>query len=157
MTEGPDLVIAGDVLLNIAQLALDRVEGVRPTQPPSSVSDLLGGRRARGIAIERDGEDVWVDLTLAVECGVEIPKVAKAAQRAVREGMTSMTGLHVRSVNVVIESVEPSQASVGAGAATDAEAATSAESATGAAGQAAQDRDPWERETAREGGPATSE
>lgn len=143
MTEGPDLAIAGDVLLNIAQLALEQVDGVRPTQPPSSVTDLLGGRRARGIAIERDGEDVWVDLTLAVEYGVEIPKAAKAAQQAVREGMTSMTGLNVRSVNVAVESVELAAAAPSAG--------------PGGSGGQAQGQDPWEHGAMREGGPATSE
>ncbi len=143
MTEGPDLAIAGDVLLNIAQLALEQVDGVRPTQPPSSVTDLLGGRRARGIAIERDGEDVWVDLTLAVEYGVEIPKAANAAQRAVREGMTSMTGLNVRSVNVAVESVELAAAGPSAG--------------PGGSGGQAPGQDPWERGATREGGPATSE
>ncbi len=142
MTEGPDLAIAGDVLLNIAQLALEQVDGVRPTQPPSSVTDLLGGRRSRGIAIERDGEDVWVDLTLAVEYGVEIPKAAKAAQQAVREGMTSMTGLNVRSVNVAVESVELVAAAPTAGSG-------------GSRAQAGQD--PWERGATREGGPAASE
>lgn len=106
MTDSPDLAIAGDVLVNIAQLAIEQVEGVRPTQPAASVSELLGGRRARGIVIDRDGDDVWVDLILAVAYGVEIPKAAKAAQQAVREGISSMTGLAVRSVNVSVESVE---------------------------------------------------
>lgn len=49
---------------------------------------------------------MWVDLTLAVTYGEEIPKVALAAQRAVREAVTSMTGLTVRSVNVAVEDVE---------------------------------------------------
>ena len=106
MNETTDLAISPDVLYGIVQLALEEVEGVRPIQPPARVGEFLGGRRSRGIAVERDGEDVWVDLTLAVTYGKVIPKVAVAAQRAVREAVTSMTGLDVKSVNVAVEEVE---------------------------------------------------
>lgn len=106
MTRAPDLAISADVLLNIAQLALEQVGGVRPTVPPARVGEILGGRRTRGVAIEREEDDVWVDLALAVDYGSEIPKVAAAVQAAVREAIVSMTGLNVRSVNVAVESVE---------------------------------------------------
>lgn len=106
MSDAADLAISADVLFGIVQLALEEVDGVRPIQPPPRVGEFLGGRRGRGIAIERDGDDVWVDLTLAVAYGKVIPKVALAAQRAVREAVASMTGLKVRSVNVAVEDVE---------------------------------------------------
>jgi len=106
MSENTELAISADVLYGIVQLALEDVDGVRPIQPPARVGEFLGGRRSRGIAVERDGDDVWVDLTLAVTYGKVIPKVAVSAQRAVREAVTSMTGLEVRSVNVAVEDVE---------------------------------------------------
>lgn len=107
MTEGRDLEIAPDVLYGIAQLALDSVEGLRPIVPPARVGEFLSGRRTKGIEIERDGVDVYVDLRVAVGYGVEIPVVAGRAQQAVREAVASMTGLAVRSVNVHVESVDP--------------------------------------------------
>lgn len=106
MTQTTDLAISADVLHNIAQLAVEQVDGVRPTQPPARVGEILGGRRGRGIVIEREGDDVWVELALAVNYGTEIPKAALAVQEAVREAISSMTGLVVRSVNVAVESVE---------------------------------------------------
>lgn len=106
MNENTELAISPDVLYGIVQLALEDVEGVRPIQPPARVGEFLGGRRSRGIAVERDGSEVWVELTLAVAYGKVIPKVAVAAQRAVREAVSSMTGLAVRSVNVAVEDVE---------------------------------------------------
>ncbi len=106
MTESTDLDISADVLYGIVQLALEDVDGVRPIQPPARVGEFLGGRRSRGITVEREGDEVWVDLTLAVTYGKVIPKVAVAAQRAVREAVTSMTGLQVPSVNVAVEDVE---------------------------------------------------
>ena len=56
------------------------------------------------------GAEVSVALTVAVDYGVEIPKLARAAQRAVREAVGSMTGLGVRSVDVNVEVVELSEA-----------------------------------------------
>ncbi len=106
MTEGVDLEIAPDVLYGIAQLALDEIQGLRPILPPARVGEFLTGRRAKGIEIERDGKDVFVDLRVAVSYGVEIPAAAAAAQRAVREAVASMTGLQVRSVNVDVVSVD---------------------------------------------------
>lgn len=106
MTEGVDLEISQDVLYGIAQLALDRIEGIRSIVPPARVGEILSGRRAKGIQIERDGNDVFVDLTVAVAYGVEIPDVGKRAQRAVREAVASMTGLTVRSVNVHVDTVD---------------------------------------------------
>src|SRR5690554_2396780 len=106
MSENTELAISADVLYGIVQLALEEVDGVRPIQPPARVGEFLGGRRSRGIAVEREGSEVWVDLTLAVSYGKVIPKVAVAAQRAVREAVSSMTGLEVRSVSVAVEDVE---------------------------------------------------
>lgn len=106
MSDPADVAISPDVLFGIAQLALEGIEGVTLIQSSPRMGELLAGRRARGIAIERDASGVWIDLTVAVDYGVEIPKVARAIQRAVREAVASMTGLHVKSVNVNVEAVE---------------------------------------------------
>lgn len=106
MTEGVDLEISPDVLYGIAQLALDGIEGLRAIQPPPRVGEILSGRRAKGIQIDRQGNDVSVELRVAVAYGVEVPLVAARAQRAVREAVASMTGLKVVSVTVNVESVD---------------------------------------------------
>lgn len=115
MNENTDLAISPDVLYGIVQLALEEVDGVRPIQPPARVGEFLGGRRSRGISVEREGGDVWVDLTLAVEYGKVIPKVSVAVQRAVREAVASMTGLAVASVNVAVEEVELTEEDLASG------------------------------------------
>lgn len=113
MNEELDLEIAQDVLYGIAQLALDEIDGLRPIVPPARVGEFLSGRRAKGLAIERDGGDVYVDLRVAVAYGVEIPAAAAKAQKAIREAVASMTGLTVRSVNVQVESVDPPEEAPG--------------------------------------------
>lgn len=107
MSATTDLAISPDVLHGIVQLALEEVAGVRPIQPPARVGEFLGGLRSRSIQVEREGDDVWVELTLSVTYGEKIPRVARAVQRAVRDAVVSMTGLTVRSVNVAVEDVEP--------------------------------------------------
>ncbi len=106
MSDPADLELSQDVLYGIAQLALDQVEGVRPIAPPTRVGEFLTGRKAKGIQIERDAEEVEVALTVAMTYGTEIPRVAKQAQKSVREAVASMTGLSVRSVDVFVEGVD---------------------------------------------------
>jgi len=113
VTEGVDLEISQDVLYGIAQLALDRLEGMRAIVPPARVGEILSGRRTKGIQIEREGNDVYVDLTVAVAYGVEIPTASIKAQRAVREAVASMTGLVVRSVNVNVDAVDLPEGTTG--------------------------------------------
>lgn len=101
-----ELDISQDVLFGIAQLALDGVDGITPSTPPARMGEILSGRRAKGIRIERDGDTVRVALTVCIDYGLRIPEVARRAQEAVREAIGSMTGLHVAAVDVVVESVE---------------------------------------------------
>ncbi len=109
MKETADLDISPDVLYGIVQLALDQVDGLHTVQPPVRVGEILTGRRAKGIQIERGEAGVKAALTVCVDYGVEIPKVAVEAQRAVREAVASMTGLKVTSVDVTIEDVDLKQ------------------------------------------------
>ncbi len=106
MTDTSNFEISADVLTGIAQLALDKVEGIRSVAPPTRVGEILGGRRSKGIQIERNGNDLYVNLTVAVEYGVEIPTVGSQVQHEVREAIASMTGFSVHSVNLRVESID---------------------------------------------------
>lgn len=101
-----DLHISPDVLIGIAQLAIDEVEGLRTIQPPSRMGEILTRRRARGIAIEQTDHGVYVDLTVAVQYGKAVPKLAEQLKRTVSETISSMTGLTVKSVNIHVEKVD---------------------------------------------------
>jgi uncharacterized alkaline shock family protein YloU len=107
-----ELDISQDALYGIAQLALDTVDGVKP-MASLRIGEILSGRRARGIRVERSGDSVAIDLHVRVLYGLEIPWVAREAQRAVREAVTSMTGLKVRSVDVTVEAVDVPEAAHG--------------------------------------------
>lgn len=102
----PQPELGQDVLFGIAQLALEGVEGVAPQAPPARVGEFLTGRRAKGIRIVRDGEDLDIDLNVTVAYGLEIPRVAARARTEVREAIASMTGLNVRSVRVTVVGID---------------------------------------------------
>ena len=106
MSDSQDLAISPDVLYGIAQLALEGVEGLTPASPPPRVGEILSGRRAKGIRVERQGESVRVTLNVSVTYGMPIPKVAAQAQQAVREAVASMTGLEVETVEVCVDAID---------------------------------------------------
>ncbi|MEX2542593.1 MAG: Asp23/Gls24 family envelope stress response protein [Trueperaceae bacterium] len=106
MSENRDLAISPDVLYGIAQLALEDIEGLTPATPPARVGEILSGRRAKGIRVERAGDVVRVMLNVSVTYGKPIPEVAVRAQKAVREAVASMTGLEVETVEVHVDAID---------------------------------------------------
>lgn len=106
MTSETGLELGQDVLFGIAQLALDQVDGVKPVAPPARVGEFLTGRRAKGIRVERDGDEVVIELHVTVRYGLRIPDVVERAQAEVREAVASMTGLPVRAVAVTVVGID---------------------------------------------------
>lgn len=102
----PQPELGSDVLFGIAQLALEQVEGLAPQAPPARVGEFLTGRRAKGIRIEREGDELVVDLSVTVAYGLEIPEISARARTAVREAIASMTGLSVRAVRVTVVGID---------------------------------------------------
>ncbi len=101
-----ELDISPDVLFGIAQLALGEVDGITPMTPPARMGEILSGRRAKGILLEREGSRLSFHLMVRVRYGLAIPEVARTAQRAVREAVSSMTGLMVDTVDVTVEAID---------------------------------------------------
>lgn len=100
------LHISPDVLVGIAQLAIDDIDGLRTINPPIRMGEILTRRRARGIRIEQLNDGVYIDLTVAVQYGKAVPVLAAKLTRTVRETVSSMTGLTVQRVNVHVDSVD---------------------------------------------------
>jgi uncharacterized alkaline shock family protein YloU len=63
------------------------------------------GRRARGIEIGRDGDDVTIELHVVVEYGLNLAEVASTVRNRVSYEVERLTGLPVRAVEVHIEDV----------------------------------------------------
>lgn len=100
-----DLQINNDVLIGIAHMAMQEVKGVEPVTPSLNVSEVLTGRKAQGLKVERNGSEVSVQVTLVVHYGYIIRDVCEQVQTAIGSNIEAMTGLKVKAVHVNVQSI----------------------------------------------------
>ncbi len=102
-----DYDLSESALVSLIMLALEGQKGLRLAQPGArSVGDVLSGRRSRPVRLEREGDNLMVDLNVSVDYGKSIMEAAKEAQKTVAEALAASTGLKVKVVNVTVVSVE---------------------------------------------------
>ena len=74
--------IAEDVIAAIVADAVKEIEGVGA--PGQNVTEQLSGKKAvRGVRVERDGDELVIDLYLMARYGFAIPEVAQQVQESV--------------------------------------------------------------------------
>jgi uncharacterized alkaline shock family protein YloU len=117
MVEGPKpdaevsssgVTIADSVVAKVAHTACREIAGVHALGGATSraFSSLRGGEnRTQGVSVDLRDDGVDLDITLVVTYGVNIPQVAEACRKAVKEQVEGSTGLTVRSVNVIVSDV----------------------------------------------------
>ena len=59
-----------------------------------------------GVSVEVGNQEAAVDLTVAVEYGVAIPRTTEAVRRNVINRVESLTGLRVTEVNITVNDVQ---------------------------------------------------
>ncbi len=82
------------IVQNIVALAVAEVEGVIPTQ---------GKKDGVSLYLEKDG--VYVDISVIVKYGYNVPDVAYRVQQTVKQSVENMTRYKVAEVNVHIHDV----------------------------------------------------
>lgn len=101
--------IHNSVIAVIARLAAAKVPGVVDFVG-GLVDGLAGivGKRSgdRGVHVEIVENSVVIELNVVLEYGVHIPRVAWQIQQESRKAVEQMTGKSVKSVNVVVQSVQ---------------------------------------------------
>ena len=65
-----------------------------------------GGSLTRGVSVEVGEEEAAVDLTMAVEYGVPIPRIAEQVRRNVINRVENLVGLRVTEVNITVNDVQ---------------------------------------------------
>lgn len=111
--------IDDNVVKKIAGLAAQEVEKVQVGGGTSaavgsflgSVSSAVGGSSSggaptSGVSVEVGSQEAAVDLTVAVEYGVQIPRTTEAIRRNVINRVENLTGLHVTEVNITVNDVQ---------------------------------------------------
>ncbi len=112
-------VIDDAVVKKIAGLAAQEVEKVQVGGGTSaavgsflgSVSSAVGGSSSggapsSGVSVEVGNEEAAVDLTVALEYGVQIPRTTEAIRRNVINRVENLTGLRVTEVNITVNDVQ---------------------------------------------------
>ncbi len=96
--------ISDDVVSTIAGIELNKVEGVHPVG--GGITDFLGRKNpSKGIKIEASGDQISLEVAVAVDYGVSIPDVAHEVQTRLRKAITEMTGKFISSVNVCVQGI----------------------------------------------------
>jgi uncharacterized alkaline shock family protein YloU len=102
--------ISDEAIGVIAGLAAREIQGVLSTGrgPLAGLGEVLGMKPTygRGVRVEVTEEDVYLDLHLVVEFGVDIPAVCQKVQDKVKEAVEDMTGLSVARINVAVQDVQ---------------------------------------------------
>src|ERR671910_1605549 len=65
-----------------------------------------GGNYSRGVNVEVGEEEAAVDLTITVDYGQSIPRIAEAARSNVINRVENLTGLRVTEVNILVSDVQ---------------------------------------------------
>ena len=65
-----------------------------------------GGNFSKGVSVEVGEEEAAVDLTMTVDYGQSIPRIADAARRNVINRVENLTGLRVTEVNILVSDVQ---------------------------------------------------
>ena len=103
------LQIDTGVIAVIARMAAVNVKGV-VDMSGSLVEGLAGmvGKKhsERGVHVELVDNCVSLDMSIVVEYGINIPKLAWEIQHQVRDAVERMTGKAVKSVNVTVKGVQ---------------------------------------------------
>ena len=100
--ENGTLQISEDVIAAIVAHALTEVEGIvgLNNKPGSDIVELIG-KRTRGVKVSvEDNTKLTVDCNITVSYGQSIVEIAKAAQLAVTNAISSVAGVDITAVNI---------------------------------------------------------
>jgi uncharacterized alkaline shock family protein YloU len=109
--------IENSVVSKIAGRAAQEVEGVLLGDGSTSraIGRLLGGvtggeDQPRGVSAEVSDTESAVDVTLTVEYGRSIPRIAEAVRRNIVDRIENLVGVRVKEVNITVADVVASLA-----------------------------------------------
>ena len=100
--------IHNSVIAVIARMAATKVAGVADLVGTlvDGLAGIVGKKPSdRGVHVEIVDNNVVLELSLVVDYGINIPKVAWQVQSDVRQAVEQMTGKSVKAVNVLVQSL----------------------------------------------------
>jgi len=99
--------IAPEVLVTIARLTALEVPGVsRMATIPRTANRLLARGANEGVRLEIQEDEVFADIYLVLNNGVNILKVSRQVQAEIARSISEMVGMHIGKVNIHIEDID---------------------------------------------------
>lgn len=96
-----------EVIIGIAASQVDGVYSMRGSIA-NSFSELLGRQiRGKGVKVNKDDNELKVDVYVFLNYGISVPNVAAKIQEKVRQQVLFMTGLEISGVDVHVQGVIP--------------------------------------------------
>ena len=108
VAETGSVKISEDVVATIAGLAATSVPGLSGMSGNmvSGLSEVFGRKNnTKGVKVDMTGDQVTLDISIIVEYGNPIIRVATAVQDAVKSAVETMSGLKVTAVNIHVDGV----------------------------------------------------
>jgi len=99
------------VVISLARKAIEGIPGFVRFSGSSIVSelaDLVGGRRHfdKSVVVTESGNDVSLEILIVAAYGSNFAEVAAAVQKAVYHLVADVTGLNIKSIDVVVTDTE---------------------------------------------------
>ena len=112
--EVPQTVFSRDIETRVIQViilyCLGKIEGIS-VLGGGLIDSLLGREveKVKGIHVEQDSKNyvVKVNVEINIDYGISIPEKAEEVQNKIVQEITSLTGLHVATVHVVVKGLIP--------------------------------------------------
>lgn len=100
--------ITEDVIASIASFEASKIDGVvnMSASLTSGVVERISGKNPnKGITVNIENENVYVNMRIIVEYGKNIIDICNNIQNRVKETIENMTNLNVIEVNITVDSV----------------------------------------------------
>lgn len=100
--------ISEDAIAGIVSMVVAQIKGISGMSGSmtSGLTEMLGKKNlTKGVKVELNNQDIVIALSIFVEYGVKIPKLALEIQSQVRNSIQTMTGLQVKEVNINVQGI----------------------------------------------------
>ncbi len=100
--------ISEDAIAGIVSMVVAQIKGISGMSGSmtSGLTEMLGKKNlTKGVKVELNNQDIVIALSIFVEYGVKIPKLALEIQSQVRNSIQTMTGLQVKEVNIYVQGI----------------------------------------------------
>lgn len=98
--------ISDEVIGVISAIAASEIDGVVDFDAKGLTHKLKGKKHiGKSVKVSMDTDAAVIEIGIAVSYGVNIPEVVKQVQENVKKTVEAITGLNVKSVNVIVQNI----------------------------------------------------